>query len=166
MFRRFFLILIGYSLASTAGADAPDMTGTYQGVVACDRIIEGKPGTFHKQWSLRVLHRGDRLDVATWTAEEEKTGKRKASLYTGKTRVSEGRVSGYLATCRPAIEASELVRLLPARLENGALSFSADTIFVTEDLPGSPGDLIVENCRWVMDRVSTDTPVMETCTQN
>ncbi len=152
--------------ASPVLAEAPSLTGTYSGAVACERTENGLPGVFLLNLDIRVHQNGDRLDIATWTAEDEALQRRTASLYAGKAAVANGQVSGYVAACRPDFEYIETIRILPTASTTEDFSFAADTIFVTEALPGREGHLIVESCRWVMTRTSTEVPEMETCSGN
>ncbi|MEM8729980.1 MAG: hypothetical protein AAGF79_08680 [Pseudomonadota bacterium] len=158
-----WIVLALMALSTAAGAETPSLTGTYSGIVACDRTDDGRPGVFQLELTIRVLHDGTDLHLATWTPENEPLARHTPSLYAGKAVVADGRVSGYAQTCRPDFEYSETLRILPALAEDGGLSFAADTIFVTEALPGREGQLITESCRWVMTRQSAQTPEMETC---
>ena len=157
----FFAVLI--AVAHPAIAEAPNLTGSYSGHVACDRTDDGVPGVFHLSLDIRVLHEGSDLNIATWTQEDEDMQRKQASLYTGKASTAGDQVSGYATACRPDFEYQEIVRILPAVSDDDALSFSAHTIFVTEALPSKEGELITESCRWVMTRTSAETPEMETC---
>lgn len=152
--------------ASPVLADDPSLTGNYSGVVACERTENGSPGVFLLNLDIRVRQNGDRLDIATWTAEDEALQRRTASLYSGKAAVANGQVSGYVAACRPDFEYIETIRIIPSIETTTDFSFAADTVFVTEALPGREGILIVESCRWIMTRNSTDVPEMETCNGN
>ena len=150
-------------LVIPAHGEQTSLTGSYSGVVACDRTDDGRPGAFQLRLNIRVLQDGDRLDIATWTAKDEALKRRRPSLYTGKAATVDGRVSGYVTACRPDFDYQEAVRILPALPTKDGLSFAADTIFMTEALPGREGELIVESCRWVMVRESKDPPEMERC---
>ena len=152
-----------FLLAAPAYGAETSLTGSYSGVVACDRTDDGRPAAFQIPLNIRILQDGDRLHIATWTAGDVALKRRKASLYTGKAVTADGRVSGYVTACRPDFDYQELVRILPALPTEDGLSFSADTIFMTEALPGREGELIVESCRWVMVRQSADPPDMERC---
>ncbi len=59
----------------------------------------------------------------------------------------DGWFSGYVTACRPDFDYQESVRILPTLPTEDGLSFAADTIFITEALPGQEGRLIVESCR-------------------
>jgi len=124
------------------------------------------PSVFQLNLDIRVLQNGDRLDIATWTAEDEELQRRSASLYTGKAVVANGQVSGYATTCRPDFDYIETIRIVPSVETSGKFSFAADTVFATEALPGREGHLIVESCRWVMKRNNAKVPEMETCGGN
>ncbi|MEM8818728.1 MAG: hypothetical protein AAGE90_04260 [Pseudomonadota bacterium] len=166
MRRRALGLTLGAVLLSpgiAASADEASLTGSYSGIVACDRTEDGRPGVFQLALQIRVLQEGERLHIATWTAEDEALQRKKPSLYAGKAAVADGMVSGYARVCRPDFAYEELLRILPARAEGGALSFSADTVFVTEALPGREGSLITESCRWVMVRDSAEPPELERC---
>jgi len=71
--------------------------------------------------------------------------------------------SGFLEVCRPSFPYKELVRIFPTGTTSDEFGFSADTVFVTERLPGSKGTLVVESCRWSLDRITTEAPEIETC---
>lgn len=157
------LVLLFAMLAAPALAEELSLTGSYSGVVACERTQDGRPGVFQLQLDIRVLQEGDHLHIATWTAEDEALQRKKASLYAGKAAIADGRVSGYAQACRPDFDYIETVRILPAMPVGSDLSFSAETIFITEALPGREGSLIVESCRWVMVRENAAPPDMERC---
>ena len=150
-------------LATPAFGEEVSLTGSYSGVVACDRTEDGRPAAFQLRLKIRVLQEGDQLHIATWTEKDEALKRRKASLYVGRAVTSDGRVSGYATACRPDFDYQETVRILPTLPTKDGLSFSADTIFITEALPGREGELIVESCRWVMTRESAGPPDMEQC---
>ena len=161
MIRLFIALLL---LATPAVADeVPTLTGSYSGTVACERTEDGRPGVFQLRLDIRIVQEGDRLHMATWTEEDEALKRRKASLYNGKAATADGRISGYVSACRPDFAYRETVRILPALATPDGLSFAADTIFVTEALPGREGRLIVESCRWVMERQSAEPPTLERC---
>lgn len=159
--KRLFAALL--LLATPAYGEELSLTGSYSGVVACERTEDGRPGVFQLRLDIRVLQENEYLHIATWTVEDETLKRKKASLYTGKAVTADGRVSGYAAACRPDFDYKEIVRILPALPTEDGLSFTADTIFVTEALPGQEGRLIVESCRWVMVRKSAEPPVMDRC---
>lgn len=157
-------MLAGLALTCTAAwADDPSLTESYSSIVACNRTEDGRPGVFQLKLDIPVLQDGSDLHIATWTAEDEQLQRRTASLYRGKAATADGRVSGYITVCRPDFAYQETVRILPALPGEDGLSFAADKIFVTEALPGREGHLILESCRWVMERSSADVPEMETC---
>ena len=157
------LLAVLLLLAFPAYGEEINATGSYSGIVACERTEDGRPGVFQLRLDIRVLHEGDQLHIATWTAEDEALKRRKASLYKGKAVTADGRISGYVTACRPDFDYQESVRILPALPTENGLSFAAETIFITEALPGREGHLIVESCRWVMVRKSAETPTMERC---
>ena len=156
-------LLVLLLLAVPAKAQEASFTGTYRGLIACDRTADGRPGTFSLELDVRMLEDGDRLSLATWSAEDEASGAREPSLYDGEVRKADGRVSGYLRACAPDFDYQELIRIKPAIPDEDGFSFSADTVFVSKDLPGSEGQLMVESCRWVMKRVSSESPDMSRC---
>lgn len=160
MIRLFAVFILA---ATPVLADQPSLTGTYSGIVACDRTEEGRPGVFQLKLDIRIQQDGKALHIATWTAEDEALKRKKPSLYSGKAAIADGRVSGYAAACRPDFDYIETVRILPALPTKDGLSFIADTIFVTEALPKREGRLIVESCRWVMKRKSAERPKMDRC---
>lgn len=161
-------ILAAALIASSqaAYAESPSLTGTYSGIVACDRTHDGLPGVFQLNLDIRILQDGSDLYIATWTQEDEELQRKQASLYTGKASVAGEQVSGFASACRPDFDYQELVRILPATADGADLSFSAHTIFVTNALPNREGELITESCRWVMTRKSAEPPEMETCGAN
>lgn len=157
------VIALLFALATPVLAEEPSLSGTYSGSVVCDRTENGRPGTFQLALDLRIRQDGERLDLATWSEAEVAAGTRVASLYTGKAAIADGSVSGYVMACKPDFAYDEIVRILPALPEGDTFTFAAETIFITEMLPGREGDLILESCRWAMVRTGTDVPDFEAC---
>ena len=161
------MIIAGFlcSLLSLPVAAEPiSWTGTYEGHFVCDHINGSAAGGFSRSLQAHVRHDGTRLDVETFAVISPET-KGKPSLYSGKVQdIAGGQVmAGYLEACRGRFDYKELVRIFPATRVGQAFSFAADTIFITEALPGAEGRLVVESCKWALKRVSTDAPEFETC---
>lgn len=155
-----FLLSCTFAMAASALVAETSLTGSYSGSVVCDRTDEGRPGIFSLDLDLRIHQRDEVLYLATQSAEGNAGD---GSLYAGKAVVADDRVSGYVTACRPSFDYQEIVRILPTVEIDGQLVFSAETVFVTEDAPGLEGRLILESCRWAMERTSSEIPAMETC---
>ncbi len=148
----------------TAGAEPVSWTGTYEGHFVCDHVIGGTAGGFSRSFSAHVRHSGTSIDVETFALISPET-KGKPSLYYGKLQETAGGAvtSGYLEACKGRFDYKELVRIFPASSSGGSFSFAADTIFVSEALPGAEGKLVAESCKWALKRTSTEAPEFETC---
>jgi len=147
-----------------AAAEGFSWTGTYEGHFVCDHVIGGAAGGFSRPFSAHIRQSGARIDMETFALISPET-KGKPSLYRGKLQENaEGLVmSGYLEACRGRFDYKELVRIFPATASGGSFSFAADTIFVSEALPGAEGKLLVESCKWALKRTSAEVPDFETC---
>ena len=147
-----------------AAAQPASLTGTYEGHFVCDRVISGSAGGFSRRFSAHIRQTGARIDMETFALISPET-RGKPSLYAGKLQQTAGGavISGYLEACKGRFDYKEMVRIFPATVSDSEFSFAADTIFVTEALPGADGKLVVEACKWALKRVSTETPDFEPC---
>lgn len=163
--KRMFVAGLLCSLVSLpATAEPISWTGTYEGHFVCDHINGRAAGGFSRAFQAHVRHDGTALDVETFALISPET-KGKPSLYSGKVQdIAGGQVmAGYLEACKGRFDYKELVRIFPASGVGQSFSFAADTIFITEALPGAEGRLVVESCKWALKRTSTDVPEFETC---
>lgn len=148
---------------SVSAEEAFSWTGSYEGFVACDRVMNGVPSTFGRALELHFVQDGNVLHVAT-EIDDPSLGD-KASLYNGLVMASPAGdfTSGYLEACRSRFPYKELIRIFPAGTTSDKFGFSASTVFVSDRLPGAEGDLLVENCRWSATRVSGEVPKIKRC---
>ncbi len=150
---------------STASAAADfSWTGRYEGITVCDSITEGVPSAFQIPFVIELVQTGDRVDMDT-RSEGPIGGAPGTQRYRGSVRSSpDGEiVSGYVEACGGSFDYQELVRIFPAATSPDSFSFAADTVFVSTDVPGSEGDLVVQSCKWSMTRVSTEAPTIQRC---
>ena len=150
--------------AAPAGAEGFSWNGSYEGHFVCDDVTAGAAGGFSRAFEARIIQKGTDIDLAISAVVDPAAGA-SPSRYRGKLQESaDGSVmSGYLEVCSGRFAYKEMVRIFPATNSGKTFSFAADTIFVTEALPGAEGKLVVESCKWALKRVSTETPDFEAC---
>ncbi len=74
----------------------------------------------------------------------------------------DGALSGYAKVCDSTFPHKELVRIFPASPSRQPFGFAADTVFVSDAVPGVHG-LVAESCKRALERVSTVTPTFGAC---
>ena len=155
-------VVFAVTAASAAAAEPFSWTGTYQGFFVCDNVTAGVPSNFGRSMTLHIHQDSDVLNVEIDSVVDASVG---GSLYHGLvTRSPAGDIeSGFLEVCRPSFPYKELVRIFPAGTTGDGFGFSADTVFVTDGLPGIEGKLVVESCKWSLDRIKSEVPDFETC---
>ncbi|MCP4385150.1 MAG: hypothetical protein GY798_27695 [Hyphomicrobiales bacterium] len=152
-------------MATGAEADAPfSWTGTYDGFFACDRLTDGVASSFGLPWTIDIVQTGDRIDMAARAAVDPAEGT-STGRYRGAVQESPAgdAVSGYVEFCAGTFTHKELVRIFPATTTGETFGFAADTVFVSQEVPGIEGKLVVESCKWAMRRVSTEVPAFDPC---
>ncbi len=154
----------GTGLQTGSAAEAASWTGEYAGYVICDRLRDGAGSNFGVEVSVGIVHEGDTLHMAV-SSTLDGGGRPPSSLYHGLLRRSRsGDVgSGFLEACRPSFPFKEQLRIFPATPSRVGFGFAADSIFISDGMPGGDGELIVESCKWSLDRISLQAPVIEFC---
>ncbi len=155
-------VLLGAAVLPATAADFT-LTGTYEGFFVCDDVTGGQGGAFGRAMTMEVVQSGDRIDMRN-TVAVDASGPESHSLYRGLVAAdADGSVSGYVEACGGTFPHKELVRIFPASPSRAPFSFAADTVFVSEAVPGVGDKLVVESCKWALTRVSTETPRFEAC---
>jgi hypothetical protein len=152
-------------LATAAAAGEPfDWTGTYQGFVACDDVTAGAGGSFGVQMTLEIVQTGERIDARN-TVEVVPSQGASHTLYRGRAMTSSAgdTVSGYIEACDATFPHKEMVRIFPASIDREPFGVAADTVFVSEAVPGEEGKLVAESCKWSLKRTSTERPSFDRC---
>lgn len=162
LWTKFSLALVLVSLAASP-ADAFSLSGKYEGVVACDSTTAGEATTWGWKIELLIVQEGTDLRVDYKYVDTAEYGAQ-YTLYSGKSALSaDGSViSAYFNACDASFPASELVRMAPSATTGKSFSFTADSIWVSDQVPNLPG-LTVQSCRWSLNRVSTETPEVRAC---
>jgi hypothetical protein len=151
------------SAVAPALADDFTLTGTYQGFVVCDDVTGGEGGAFGRAMTMDVVQTGDAIAMRN-TVAVDPAGPASHTLYRGRVaQDAAGAVSGYAEACGGTFPHKELVRIAPASPSRAPFNFAADTIFVSDAVPGVGGKLVAETCKWALTRVSTETPEVEVC---
>jgi len=156
-------LLLVLSVATARAEATFSWTGSYEGYVVCDRVMDGVPSTFGRALELHFVQDGNVINIATGI-DDPSLGT-KPSLYHGLVMTSPSGEfeSGFIEACKSRFPYKELIRLFPASTQSKPFGFSASTVFVSDSLPGSEGDLLVESCRWSATRVSTAEPKIQKC---
>ena len=149
--------------ALPASAADVSLTGRYQGFFACDDVADGAGGAFGRAMEMEVVQSGDLIAMRN-TVAVDASGPPSHTLYRGRVAADAGgAISGYAEACGGTFPHEELVRIFPASPSREPFSFAADTVFVSEAVPGMGDKLVVESCKWVLTRVSTEVPQFEAC---
>jgi hypothetical protein len=139
------------------------LTGTYEGFFVCDDVTGGAPGSFGRAMTMDIVQTGDAIAMRN-TVAVDPSGPESHTLYRGRVAIGEGgALSGYAEACGGTFPHQELVRIVPASPSRAPFSFAADTIFVSDAVPGVGDKLVVESCKWALTRVSTEMPEVEAC---
>ena len=139
-------------------------SGSYEGYVVCDHVADGVPSNFSVSVSAWILQDGDVLHVAVGSDIDAAVGASSSGYQGLLSRSPASEVeSGFLEACRPSFPYKELVRLFPTAPTQDRFGFAADTIFVSDSLPGEEGALVVESCMWSFNRISDQVPDFELC---
>jgi len=152
-------------LAAVAPATAADfsLTGTYDGFFVCDHIAGGAGGGFGRAMTMEIVQTGDRIALRN-TVKVDPAAPESHTLYRGRVVAGAGgSISGYAEVCGGSFPHKELVRIFPASPSRDPFSFAADTVFVSEAVPGAGDKLVVESCKWALARVSTEVPEFDAC---
>jgi hypothetical protein len=144
------------------GTDRFSITGTYEGVVACDDIIDGLSEGFFSPAVVKIVQHGDEIDLMHTYENIEGPVSR---LYRGSVRTDPGgdTISGFFEACGGSYPARELARIFPASTSDDGFSFSADSVFQSTAVPGVVGQLVVDSCKYALERTSTTRPDIDTC---
>ena len=157
-------ILVPALFSLPASAEGFSWNGSYEGHFVCDDVTAGVAGGFSRPFKAQIIRNGTDIDLAI-SAVVDPTAGASPSRYRGKLQETAGGavMSGYLEVCSGRFAYKEMVRIFPATVSGENFSFAADTIFVTEALPGAEGKLVVESCKWSLKWVSVEAPEFETC---
>jgi hypothetical protein len=161
----FPVIAAALLLAGSATAAEPfDWSGTYEGFVVCDDITAGAGGTFGLPMTLAIAQTEDRVDARNTVAVDPSEAA-SDTVFRGKVMASVAgdMVSGYLEACEATFPHKEMIRIFPAGTGRQPFGFAADTVFVSEAVPGEEGKLVVESCKWSLKRTSTERPSFDPC---
>jgi hypothetical protein len=116
-------------IASGVAATEPfSLTGSYEGVFACDDLTEGVPSGLFAPVSVNILQQDGQIDLASTYEDLEGP---ETLLYRGEVRVDSGgdAISGYFAACGGTFPSNELARIFPAATAGNPFRFAADSIF-------------------------------------
>jgi hypothetical protein len=154
-------------VAMTIAAQADDfsLTGSYEGLYACDSTTGGVPSTWARPMEAGVIQDGDKFTIdLRYTDRKELGGE--YSLYAGQLALSpSGEIlSGYFGACSGTFPSKELARIFPAATASVPFSMSITSIWASDSVPNTPG-LTVQTCKWSLTRKSTQTPVVRPCVQ-
>ena len=157
------VLSIGIITMSAPAAAQFSVTGTYEGLCACDSVTAGVPSTWARPISVTVRQDGSNVRAELRYTDKNELG-REYSLYRGKVAESPSQsfVTGYLSSCGGTFPAQELVRLFPAATDAETFAFSADGIWVSSKVPNMPG-LTVQSCKWSLRRTSTKPTPIRPC---
>ena len=159
------LAALGLLIALTSAAQAEDfsLTGSYQGLYACDSTTAGVPSSWARPMEAAIVQDGDRFNIDLRYVDHRELGK-EYSLYAGRLALSpSGEIlSGYFGACGGTFPSRELARIFPAATASTSFSMAITSVWISDRVPNIPG-LIVQSCTWSLTRTSTDTPTVRPC---
>lgn len=158
------VLLVAISARSAIAEDSFSMTGSYEGVYACDSTTAGVPSGWGRPMSLALVQSGDAIRIDLKYVDKHELGA-EYSLYAGKVSMAPdgATINGYFEACGATFPAKEIVRIFPASVEQKPFQFSAQGVWASDQVPNMPG-LTVQSCTWYLKRVSTDAPAVRDCT--
>lgn len=161
---RKLLTVVAY-IALTNIVDAGDftLTGSYQGLYACDSTTAGVPSTWARPMEAGIIQDGDKIRIDLRYTDRRELGA-EYSLYAGELTVSASGdiLSGYFSACGGTFPSQELARIFPAATSAVPFSMSITSVWASNSVPNIPG-LTVQTCKWSLTRKSTGTPSVRPC---
>ena len=159
------LVALGLLVALATAAQAEDfsLTGSYEGLYACDSTTAGVPSSWARPMEAAIVQDGDKLNIDLRYVDHQELGK-EYSLYVGQLALSpSGEIlSGYFGACGGTFPSRELARIFPAATGSTPFSMAITSVWVSDTGPNIPG-LIVQTCTWSLTRKSTETPTVRPC---
>ncbi|MEM7176431.1 MAG: hypothetical protein AAF503_01895 [Pseudomonadota bacterium] len=144
------------------------LTGTYEGMYACDSTTNGVPSTWARPMSARIKQSGDRfqMDLA-YTDKQEQAQGAESSLYEGQLALSAdgSLMHGFFEACGGSFPSKEIARIFPSATGSTPFSMSITSVWVSDQVPGLPG-LTTQVCMWSLTRTSTDVAQIRSCDTN
>lgn len=155
--------MVLWAMVPQARAADFSLTGAYEGFFVCDHIAGGEGGGFGRAMTMEIVQTGDEIAMRNAVAVDP-AGPASHTLFRGRVASDAGgSVSGYAEVCGGTFPHKELIRISPASTSREPFSFAADTVFVSEAVPGMGDRLVVETCKWALTRVSIEAPEFEAC---
>ena len=150
-------------LTGPVRAEDFSLTGSYQGLYACDSTTAGVPSTWARPMEAAIVQDGDRVTIDLRYTDRQERG-REYSLYAGQLALSpSGEIlSGYFRACGGTFPSKELARIFPAATAAVPFAMSITSVWASDRVPNSPG-LTVQTCKWSLTRKSLKTPVVRPC---
>lgn len=161
--------MTGCVLATTAfittaavSSERFSMTGTYEGVLACDSVSNGLLDGFSTPGVLKIIQRGSsEISLELKYGDEDDPT---ICLYEGATVTDRDgdAVGGYFEACGGTFVSTEVARIFPATRTEDGFNFAADTVFHSTDIDDE-GTLLVQGCKFAFTRVDRNRPRIQTC---
>ena len=139
--------------APACATQLPDLTGEWHGTELCDELDSGAPGVFIETSPIFIVQaKGGRFRMLFRLAN----GKADV-IYDGILKAVAGSASaeGVAVACGGAFQSQEVIRLRPIGVANGQPFFNGESVFFTNDFPGSGGAVNFGTCKYVYQRVTS-----------
>ncbi len=161
--RNFAVLAALVGLAGTAHAENFSLTGSYEGLYACDSTTAGVPTTWARPMEAGIVQDGDKFTIDLRYTDRQERG-HEYSLYAGQLALSPSGelLSGYFGACGGTFPSRELARIFPSATGSTPFSMSITSVWASDQVPNIPG-LTVQTCKWSLTRKSTAKPNVRPC---
>ena len=148
--------------SGSAGANPfPDLSGEWQGTELCDELDDGTPGVFAEDSPIFIRQGRDGRFRLLFRLDDGKAD----VIYEGvlKRVAGSANYEGVAIACGGAFTSQEVIRLRPIGSSDGQPFFNGESVFFTNDFPGSGGAVNFGTCKYVYQRVAAARPAIPAC---
>jgi hypothetical protein len=149
------------AVAPAAATEFPDLSGEWQGTELCDELDDGMPAVFAEDSPIFIRQgRNGRFRLLFRLAD----GKADV-IYEGilKQVAGSSNFEGVAIACGGAFTSQEVIRLRPIGSSGGQPFFNGESVFFTDDFPGSGGAVNFGTCKYVYQRTAASRPAIPPC---
>ena len=155
--------LLGLSAGSgmVAANQFPDLSGEWQGTELCDELDDGTPAVFAEDSPIFIRQGKNGRFRLLFRLSDGKAD----VIYEGILKQVAGSTNfeGVAIACGGAFTSQEVIRLRPIGESGGQPFFNGESVFFTNDFPGSGGAVNFGTCKYVYQRTTSVRPAIPAC---